>query len=62
MAQLVRTLKTVTARRIRAEYMKKLAPFYWKPVLWEASYALFTVGAADLATVTQYIRNQASPA
>lgn len=61
MAQLVRTLKTVTARRLRAEFAEHLKPFYWKPVLWEAAYALFTVGSTDLSIVKKYIRNQASP-
>ena len=59
---IVTSLKTVTARKMRSEFKAHLRPYYWKPVFWSASYAAFSVGAADLKTVTQYIRNQASPA
>lgn len=61
MAQLVRTLKTVTARLLRSEYADILRPYYWKPVLWAGSYALFTVGSADVETVKKYIQQQESP-
>ena len=60
-ASLVTNLKMVTARSMRSEFAQHLKPFYWKPVFWSASYAAFSVGAADLETVTQYIRDQASP-
>lgn len=60
-ASLVSNLKTVTARRMRSEFAEHLKPFYWKPVFWSAAYAAFSVGAADLETVRNYIRNQASP-
>jgi len=60
-SDLVSSLKTVTARRMRSEFSEHLKPFYWKPVFWSASYAAFSVGAADLKTVTAYIRTQESP-
>lgn len=58
---LVSSLKTVTARKIRSEFAEHLRPYYWKPVFWSASYAAFSVGAADLATVIRYIQHQESP-
>lgn len=61
-SDLVSSLKTVTARRMRSEFAAHLKSYYWKPVFWSASYAAFSVGAADLKTVTDYIRNQESPA
>jgi REP element-mobilizing transposase RayT len=39
-----------------------LKKFFWKKLFWSSSYAAFTVGAADLATVVRYIRGQESPA
>lgn len=60
-SSLVTNLKMVTARRMRSEFARHLKPYYWKPVFWAASYAAFSVGAADLKTVIQYIRDQASP-
>lgn len=61
LSRLVGNLKTVSARGLRKEFASALKPYYWRPVLWSASYAAFTVGAADLETVTRYIRNQESP-
>lgn len=61
-SDLVSSLKTATARRMRSEFAVHLKNYYWKPVFWAASYAVCSVGAADLKTVTEYIRNQESPA
>lgn len=61
-SDLVANLKTVTARRMRSEFAQHLKRYYWKPVFWSASYAAFSVGAADLKTVVEYIRNQSTPA
>lgn len=59
-SDLVSSLKTVTARRMRSEYAEHLRPFYGKPVFWSASYAAFSVGAADLKTVTKIARDAPS--
>lgn len=61
-SDLVSNLKTVTARRMRSEFAAHLKPYYWKPVFWSAAYAAFSVGAADLKTVIEYIQNQERPA
>lgn len=60
-SELVASLKTVTSRRVRSEFVLHLRPFYWKPVFWSSSYAAFSVGAADLKTVIEYIKNQEAP-
>jgi putative transposase len=62
LARLVGNLKTVSARHMRALHAAHLKKFFWKRLFWSSSYAAFTVGAADLATVVRYIRGQASPA
>jgi putative transposase len=62
LSQLVGNLKTVSSRYLRREFKASLSRYYWKPVLWSSSYAVFTVGAVDLAIVVRYIRSQDSPA
>jgi len=44
------------------KYRHKCPTNFWKKLFWSASYAAFTVGAADLKTVVRYIREQESPA
>ena len=62
LSRLVGNLKTVSARATRAMHAQHLKKFFWKNVFWSSSYAAFTVGAADLATVISYIQEQESPA
>lgn len=62
LSRLVGNLKTVSARRLRAEFAPELRKYYWKPVLWASAYAAFTVGATDLETIVNYIRSQEQPA
>jgi len=44
LSRLVGNLKTVSARGLRKEFAAALKPYYWRPVLWSASYAAFTGG------------------
>lgn len=61
-AQLVRTLKTVSSRLIRRDFADHLSQYYWKPVFWSASYGCKSVSiGTDLAQIIQYVRNQESP-
>lgn len=61
-AQLVRTLKTVSSRLIRKEFEEHLTPYYWKSVFWSASYGCKSVSiGTDLEQIIQYVRNQESP-
>ena len=61
LSDLVANLKTVTSRRLRKDYEQHLRQYYWKQVFWSSSYAVFSVGATNLETIIQYIRNQESP-
>lgn len=61
-ADLVRNLKSVTARHMRREFREDLAPFYWKPYFWNSAYALISVGGrASIETLLRYIENQDDP-
>jgi putative transposase len=62
LSRLVGNLKIVSARHMRALHAQHLKKFYWKRLFWASSYAAFTVGAADLKTVVNYICGQESPA
>ena len=62
LAQMIANLKTVTSRRIRAEFARQLRPYYWKPYLWNRAYAVISVGGrASLETLLAYIQNQEQP-
>lgn len=62
LSSLIGNLKTVSARRIRAEYEEYLKQFFWKPYFWNKAYAVITVGGrANLETLLQYIQDQDSP-
>ncbi|HBS82010.1 MAG TPA: IS200/IS605 family transposase [Halomonas campaniensis] len=60
-SKLVNSLKTVTSRRLRAEFTEHLAQFYWKPVLWSRAYCLLTAGGAPIEVLRDYIENQDRP-
>lgn len=55
---LVRVIKTKTARFARKFYSETLQEYYWKPVFWTDSYFAATVGGATRDMVQQYIRKQ----
>ena len=55
---LVRVIKTKTARFARKHYAKTLEQYYWKPVFWTDSYFAATVGGTTRDMVEQYIRKQ----
>ncbi len=61
-SDLVKNLKSVSARRMRKEFSEELAPYYWKPYFWNNAYALISVGGrADIETLLKYIENQNDP-
>lgn len=55
---LVRVIKTKTARYARKHYPEELQKHYWKPVFWTDSYFATTVGGATREVVEQYVRKQ----
>jgi len=62
LSDLVKNLKSVSARHLRKEYANHLAPFYEKPYFWNNAYALISVGGrANVETLLRYIENQDDP-
>ena len=55
---LVRVIKTKTARFARKQLPEELKEYFWKPVFWTDSYFATTVGGATRNMVEQYIRKQ----
>ena len=62
LSRLIGNLKTVSARRIRAEYAEHLQKYFWKNMFWNKAYAVISVGGrAPLETLLEYIQDQDSP-
>lgn len=62
LSDLVKNLKSVSARHMRKEFAEKLTPYYWKPYFWNNAYALISVGGrANIETLLYYIQNQDTP-
>ena len=59
LSKMVNNLKSVTSRRMRANFID-LRAAYNKPVLWSRSYFAGSCGGASLEIIKQYIQNQQS--
>ena len=59
LSKMVNNLKSVTSRRMRANFID-LRAAYNKPVLWSRSYFAGSCGGAPLKIIKQYIQNQQS--
>ena len=57
LSKMVNNLKSVTSRRMRANFID-LRAAYNKSVLWSRSYFAGSCGGAPLAIIKQYIQNQ----
>lgn len=55
---LVRVIKTKTARFARKQFPEELKEYFWKPVFWTDSYFSSTVGGTTRDMVERYIRKQ----
>lgn len=60
-SDLVNNLKTVTSRRLRAEF-SPLRAAYRKAVLWSPSYCMISAGGAPIEILRRYVENQQRPA
>lgn len=60
-SDLVNNLKTVTSRRLRAEYPVVRGAYGGKAVLWSPSYCVVSAGGAPLAVLKGYIEGQKRP-
>lgn len=60
-SDLVNNLKTVTSRRLRAEFPEVREAYGGKAVLWSASYCVVSAGGAPLGVLKRYIEGQQRP-
>lgn len=67
LSKFINNLKTVTSVRINQEFPEHLSQFFWnkepeaRGQLWSNSYAIESVGGANIEILEQYIQGQDSP-
>lgn len=62
LSRLVGNLTTVSARRMRSEFMKHLKQFFWTPYFGNKAYTVISVGGhAPIEILLRYIQDQDSP-
>ena len=61
-SDLVRTIKSVTSRRVREKHWYEIKSKLWDKRFWTRSYCVLSVGdGANTETIKKYIQNQCSP-
>ncbi len=61
-SKMVQNWKSVSARKIRAEFSEYLEPYFWKPYFWNRAYGVISTGGrANIETLLLYIQNQDDP-
>ena len=61
-SDLVRTIKSVTSRRVREKHWYEIKSKLWGKRFWTRSYCVLSVGdEANTETIKKYIQNQCSP-
>ena len=60
-SSLVCSLKSTASRMLWKEFEDLLSKTYWKRVLWSGSTYIASSGGADIAMLSEYIKNQDSP-
>ncbi|WP_019505025.1 IS200/IS605 family transposase [Pleurocapsa sp. PCC 7319] len=62
LSKLVNSLKSVSSRKLRQEFLPELEKTYYKKkVVWNSSYFLASCGGVTISTLKKYIENQDSP-
>ena len=60
--KLVNSLKSVSSRKLRQEFLPLLEQTYYKKkVVWNSSYFLASCGGVTISTLRKYIENQDKP-
>ena len=57
LVDIVRVIKTKSARFSRKRHPEEVSKFYWKPYFWSDSYFIISVGENTRSIVEQYILN-----
>lgn len=58
LSQFINAYKSASSRKMRKNFSKFLASYYWKPYFWSLSYFIGTVSEQTTSVVQNYIRNQ----
>ena len=62
LSKLVNSLKSVSSRKLRQEFLSELQKTYYKKkVVWNSSYFLASCGGVTISTLGKYIENQDKP-
>ncbi len=62
LSKLVNSLKSVSSRKLRQEFLEELEQVYYKKkVVWNSSYFIASCGGVTISTLKKYIENQDSP-
>ena len=62
LSKLVNSLKSVSSRKLRQEFLPELEKTYHKKkVVWNSSYFLASCGGVTISTLKKYIENQDKP-
>ncbi len=62
LSKLVNSLKSVSSRKLRQEFLPELEKIYYqKKVVWNSSYFLASCGGVTISTLRKYIENQDKP-
>ena len=61
LSKFITNLKSISSRRLRAEFEEQVNKFYWKKVFWSESYFIASCGGVTINTLRQYLENQNKP-
>lgn len=62
LSKLVNSLKSVSSRKLRQEFLPDLEKIYFqKKVVWNSSYFVSSCGGVTISTLRKYIENQDKP-
>jgi putative transposase len=63
LSKLVNSLKSISSRKLRQEFLPQLEKVYYKKkVVWNSSYFIASCGGVTISTLRKYIENQDKPA
>lgn len=57
----VNSLKSVSSRKMRQEFVEQVNAVYWKDVFWNTSYFIASCGGVTISILRQYIEKQDTP-
>ena len=58
LSDFIGNIKSVSSRRLRAEFPEIVNSVYWKNALWNEGYSIDAVGAVKLDVLMKYVQSQ----